>query len=182
MASAEQLIVKELNKQERLLWSGRPRQGLRLRPDDIYMIPFSLMWGGFAFFWEFGVTTKKAPIFFELWGIPFVLVGIYMIIGRFFWDSYKRKSTYYGLTNQRAIIIQGGSSGNNVKAVSLKNIDEISLQERSDGSGNIVFGPVIPRYARRSYGQTLSPTFDLIDDVRKVYDQVKHVQSEASLT
>jgi hypothetical protein len=84
-----QTLRTELGRGERLLWSGMPRQGLRLRASDMYMVPFSLLWGGFAFFWEFGVISKGDNLAI-LGGIPLVLAGIYFIVGRFFVDSYQR--------------------------------------------------------------------------------------------
>jgi hypothetical protein len=86
---AEQMLSGELARDERLLWSGRPRQGLQLRPADWYLVPFSLMWGGFALFWEYVVISeaKGAPTILALWGIPFVVIGLYLMIGRLFADS-----------------------------------------------------------------------------------------------
>jgi hypothetical protein len=74
-----QRIERELQPGERLLWSGRPRQGLMFRPADALYIPFSLFWCAFAIFWEVSVL-KEGLWFFVIWGIPFVLVGLF--IGR----------------------------------------------------------------------------------------------------
>jgi hypothetical protein len=71
------------------------------------MIPFSLMWGGFSFFWEYKAVSSGGPLFFDLWGVPFVLIGLYMIVGRFFCEAMSRSRKYYGPTNERVIIISG---------------------------------------------------------------------------
>jgi hypothetical protein len=72
------LLSAELGQGERLLWSGKPRGGMRLRAQDAFLIRFSLMWCGFAIFWEVGVSMHSDPLFgpglfLRLWGLPFVI-------------------------------------------------------------------------------------------------------------
>ena len=42
---------------ERILWTGRPGQGLMLTRNDMFLIPLSLMWFGFTVFWTYEVRS-----------------------------------------------------------------------------------------------------------------------------
>jgi hypothetical protein len=174
----------ELEPGERTIWSGQPQQGLLLRPADALMIPFSLLWGGFAFAWMFMAISAGAPFFFWIFGIPFVFAGIYIILGRFFVDAAQRRKTYYALTNER-IIILSGLFAQNVKTLHLKNLPEINITTKRNGKGTITFGPSLPMtwmYGGGGFPNTrrypLAPAFEMIDDARTVYQKIKHLQRE----
>jgi len=173
----EERIARELTSGEKLLWSGRPGHGLVLRPTDILVIPFSLLWCGFAVFWEASVLRLDAPWFFKLFGIPFVLVGLYMVFGRFIVDVYERSRTRYGVTSSRVILISG-LLHESVRSLPLRSVSEISLSERSDGTGNVVFGNsygpaqfMIPVWGMSQRYQP--PTFERIPGARAVHDLIR---------
>jgi len=65
---AKQLILRELDAGERLLWAGQPRRGICFRGGDIYMIPFSLIWASFSIFWEIQAFRENAPPVFFVFG------------------------------------------------------------------------------------------------------------------
>src|SRR5579859_7840724 len=105
-------LQDELSPGESVLWAGRPNPSVIFHPSDWALVPFSLLWGGFAIFWEAGVTGifgfgngKSAPLFFMLWGIPFVVAGQYFIWGRFFYAAWRKKRIFYVITNLRVIVI-----------------------------------------------------------------------------
>ncbi|HYI09775.1 MAG TPA: PH domain-containing protein [Thermoanaerobaculia bacterium] len=178
----EQQLTRELGRDERLLWSGRPRQGVMLRAADAFLIPFSLLWCGFAIFWEATALASPAPFFFKLWGIPFVLVGLYMVFGRFIADSVERKHTIYGLTNERIIII-GGLFKRTVKSLSLRTLSDVVLAERPDGRGTITLGRAegVGWFGSAFPGnrQTPPPALEGIENVRAVYEQLRQAQKTA---
>jgi uncharacterized membrane protein YdbT with pleckstrin-like domain len=130
----KELLRSEILSDEKLVWEGRPKSGVMVKPSDIFMIPFSLLWGGFAIFWGISVTSSDAPFFFSLFGIPFVLIGLYIIFGRFFFDAKKRGNTIYGLTDKRAIIISG-VFGKKTTSLNLKSLQEVQVSKNRMAQG-----------------------------------------------
>jgi len=180
-------IQSFLDPGEYLLWSGRPRQGIVFRGIDAFLIPFGLLWGGFAVFWEYTVLgmTKKSMPFFPLFGVPFVLIGLYMVFGRFFVDALIRKKTSYGVTSER-IVILSGLVQRRVKSLNLKNLTDTSFNEKKDGSGTINFGPAFPFGSGFPTGPLLGghqirgARFEGIENVRTVYGTIRDAQEKAS--
>ena len=171
--AATEVITKELSARERLIWAGTPQQGIIFRSSDAFLIPFSLLWCGFAVFWEAGVLKTTAPFFFKLFGIPFVLVGLYFVFGRFVVDARQRVKTYYGITNERAVIVSGLFQ-KRIKTLNLDSISDISLTERPDRRGTITFGPTPSFFGSfggwwPGMGQPVTPSFEMIEEAREVY-------------
>jgi len=176
------VIKQELAPEERLLWSGHPRRGLALRSSDLMMIPFSLIWASFAIFWETMVIRGKAPLVMKLWGIPFVLIGLYMVIGRFFVDAWQRSRTTYGLTNERVIIISN-FSGTKIKSLNLRTLTDITLDQKSDEVGTITFAPAVAAFNSRDMwanrrSQPVGPRLEMIENARRVYEMIREAQRQ----
>ena len=178
-------VSRYLEPDESLIWAGVPKRGLMLRASDLFLIPFSLLWGGFAIFWEWNVLQSDAPIIMPLFGAFFVAIGLYFIVGRFFVDAAIRARTCYGLTDRRVIILSG-LLARSVKSLLLPTLHDVSLVERSDSTGTISFGPpsqlnsMAAGMSWPGLSQYQVPTFEFIANARQVHDQLLSAQREAS--
>ena len=166
-------ISGQLFSGETVVWRGAPPQGLRLTRGDLTAIPFSLLWAGFAGFWNWGVWHDGAPIFFRLWGVPFLLAGFHVVIGRFFTDAWSRSRTTYAVTNRSVIIARGRK----VTSLDIAHLPGLSLDEDGDGRGTISFRPEdAPKPMRWPFEprRTTMPAqrFDSIENPRRVYELI----------
>jgi hypothetical protein len=125
-----------LSPGEAILWRGKPGKGHLLTGQDVFAIPFSIFWCGFAIFWEVTVLSTNSPFFFKLLGIPFVCVGLYLVFGRFLWTAYARKHTAYVITNQKII----RQRWNKIDIIHGRSLPAIHVSAYKDGSGTITFG------------------------------------------
>jgi hypothetical protein len=158
---------------EEVLWTGRPRQGIILKEGDKYAIPFSIVWLGFAVFWTLMVSAMGAPIFMRIWGIPFILVGLYIALGRFFVDARRRSRTKYAITSDRVMTLVGDASPQ-LESVLFGALKDMKIYQKADGSGTICLptGKQTSRFAVSTNGfeSKYEALIDMVEDVATVFE------------
>ena len=116
--------------------------------------------------------------FAVLWGTPFVLIGQYMIWGRFLYRYWAKKRTYHALTRRRALIVRDGLAGRSCASLCFESV-VIEKQVRGDRIGSISFGGPVRGEWRWKGSPPRPPTFDDINDADPVYRTVTRLQSDA---
>ena len=94
-----------LQRGERVLWRGAPDPSRIFSKEDLLLIPFSLLWGGGAI--AIAVSAARHGLVSgDVILVPFVLVGLYMIAGRFVAKHWERRRTRYAITDRRAVVVR----------------------------------------------------------------------------
>ncbi len=192
----QRLLQTELSAGESLIWTGKPNPRVIFHSSDWFVVPFSLLWGGFAILWEAGVSGagpwggKSRWDFGMLWGIPFVVIGQYMIWGRFFYNAWRKRRIVYALTNERVITIVTPPQARVISAY-LRSLPGIEKEFRSDGIGTLKFGETLPFFSGRGsktgrselFLDNAIPVFVDIDDAAAVADlatrELRRIQNTA---
>lgn len=100
-----------LDEGEEILWQGRSEPGLRLARLRPLQMLTGAIFTGFSIFWmaqaswilgrgDFGAVSR----FFPLFGLPFLLIGLYNLAGFPVWRAYVRRRSWYTLTNRNAFV------------------------------------------------------------------------------
>jgi hypothetical protein len=164
---------------EQIIWTGQPVEHRLLRREDGLLIPFSLLWAGFAVFWTTQAASAGAPPFFFLFGGVFVLVGVYISVGRFAVRAAFLRNARYAVTDRR-VIITGGLTGRSQHMDYLRSLQPPVIREHGDGTGDLAFGsfpdifePFNRRWGRgwAAWGESLSPP------ILRSIPSVRHVSS-----
>jgi hypothetical protein len=179
---------------EQLIWAARPdRRIYALMSFGIWFI--AVPWTAFALFWlafplsalyevYAGVNIgapKGTPLgivwVFAIFGIPFVLMGIGMMLIPV---ATLRKSwrTLYVLTNERLAVLEGGRT---VEVTTIKPTDITGLlrKEGPDGRGTLI---IEMGYEKDSDGDRVRKKAELgvIDGVRQVEAMVSALKAKAT--
>ncbi len=141
----QKLIQGELIHDEEILWTGRPDPSVIFSKADCFLVPFTVVLtvAIVALFlyvennFHTGVsTTTDTPTFFY---IPFMISVLYLAFGRFIYKNWKKKHTFYAITNKRAFILHDNNNGK-TKELKIETLQTMSKVINSDGHGNIYFG------------------------------------------
>lgn len=171
---------------ERVLWQGKPEVRPFVMRGAWFIIPFSLLWGGFAIAWEVSAILGRGGLFFALWGIPFVLLGLYMIFGRLFVAKREAERTRYAITDRRVLVL-GGAFSRSLVELDLDRLPGAQLDESRDGVGTITFGTPVgfmrlpPGWP--TMGMYRAPSaFQSIRDVRRTFDTLQQARTDVRFT
>lgn len=178
MSGPDNLFRRYLLSREHLLWTGRPNPYALFTRSDLFLVPFSVMWAGFAIFWEHGVIVEHAPLFMRLWGIPFILLGAYITVGRFVYKYIAQQRTYYAVTNQRILVLTTLFQ-HRLQAAIIRTLPTMSMSVSAHG-GTVQFGQPSPYgswFANTGWGffqpsGVDSLAFYNIPDPQYVYDLI----------
>ena len=183
-------IEAELAEGEHLIWVGQPRADLYSRGWIIPVI-FGIFFVAFAALWMAiplvtglfisGVGAAKEgagggicgmPFFcFSLFGLPFLVVGGYIISTPIRAGNFARKSAY-ALTDRRAITFQAGSWNTmTVRSYEPTMLNNIIRVENPDGSGSLIFQESLVGWGRRT--STRRYGFLCIDNIAHVEDLIR---------
>jgi hypothetical protein len=182
------LVDAELAKGERIAWIGQPipsRFARSIIPIALFGIPFT----AFAFFWIAGASGSRFPGvpsafgFFPLFGIPFVLVGLGMLLSPL-WMFYRAGRTVYAVTDRRALLIERGLLGQvTVRSFEPASLNDVTRTQYVDGSGNLIFlreyrpGPRYSTNGRR--GRFFQVGFLAVPDVREAEERLRELARKA---
>jgi hypothetical protein len=176
----------ELQPGESLYWTGvadPARAAMAALPAALFGIPFA----GFAAFWinaayhgthamhKSANSFTGAFSFFPLFGVPFFLVGLGIILAPL-WAYLNGRSTVYAVTNQRVMVISGGST-RSVKSCTPADIVSVDYRERPDGSGDIAIRTTAQTRSNNSVSQV---TVGLcgVPNVKEVARQVMNLHTQ----
>jgi len=178
-------LRSDLISGENILWAGKPGSSLSSSKGSMFIILFGIFWLGFALFWEYMAILEyleSGVIIMSLFGIPFVIIGLFLVFGIPFYIRSKKKNTYYAVTNKRIIILSLKRNTKDVQTEFIKEIKGINKTIKRNGIGTIVFGnnPALKYMGFNSgmigyggpygpyYGE-MCPVFYDIEDAERVY-------------
>jgi hypothetical protein len=129
-------LLSHIRFGERLLWVGRPDPSVVFAPSDAYLVPFTVLWAGFFLFGQVAAASSSGGLFSLVWGIPFLTIGAYIVFGRFIYKSRRKRRTVYGVTNQRAIVL----NGSNLAETPLRYVPLNIRRARDQRHASVIFG------------------------------------------
>ena len=125
-----------IDQDEQVLWKGRPSKGRLLGLADVGLLVIGLLFLSFCVLWmSFTLRFTGTSIVFTLWGIPFVVIGVYLVVGRLIRKAYLRPRTLYVVTNKKLII----KAGHGLKIYEKQMMPPMRVKYYGDGHGTIIF-------------------------------------------
>lgn len=160
-----------LDPGERIVWQGRPDTAVVWTARSIPTMLFGVVFAGFALFWM--IMASEAPGNFWMFGLIHFAVGVGLIIGPTFWSAYRRRNSWYTLTDRRAFIATDmPPMGRRLKSYPI-DADTV-LEFDGNEPGTIHFAHEYRRSKNGSYKVNIG--FERVTGAAEVYGHFRAVQ------
>lgn len=137
------ILKSELLGQEELLWHGQPDPSSLLAPYDIVLIPVSLLWSAIAYQWGSSLLDffgpARASITLCAACLPMALAGFYLLLGRYAFKAFKKRRTFYAVTNLRVLALERVFRQRTTSGF-FKALPSITRVQGTHGRCSLVFG------------------------------------------
>lgn len=168
-----------LDPGETVLWQGRPDtrpQWAMLSPQrltlGVVFIVAAALWG-----WQSaGLAQAGGAMALLPWiAVPLLAVGLFNLAGHVLWDAFRRRCTWYTLTNRRAFIATDiPFRGKRLKSYPINRETILSFDESEPASIGFAFEPVPMKRSTRMK----MVGFERIADGQTVFALMRGVQGK----
>ena len=172
------IFKKQLLKEEKILWSGKPNINKLYSKKDAFSIFYGIgMIGGGLVGIVNGIRIMKGlmvqntskPMSWNvsfLFSIPFFVIGLYHLIGKQIRRRHTQEKTFYAITNKRLLIVEASAS-EKVISKYISQINKVDVITNNNEIGTIEFGENYP-----------DGEFSDIKDVQNVYELINDLRSK----
>lgn len=180
--------------QEKVLWTGRPKQGILFSLRDLFRIPLAIGNAAIIILVMYSLLTHDYQILFSC--IVYVLFGYAYVFGGLVTDRKRRTETKYEITSDRVIVRRRPNFfADAMTSFSLNTLTNVSSTHFRDGTGTIYFwdstfgklpGRRLTKWraslvaGNRSAAQGASIVFERIADPDAVLDLIRQLQAPLS--
>ncbi|NIZ62649.1 aspartate carbamoyltransferase catalytic subunit [Sedimentitalea sp. CY04] len=162
-----------LDPDETILWQGRPDGGFALGISNVFSALFGMVFAGFAVFWMAQASQGDGQ--FWMFGLIHFAVGFGLVLHSLFWATFKRRHSWYTLTDRRAFIaVNIPLRGKSLKSYPINANSSLELIDGALSSVN--FAEETKRTKKRSY--TVPIGFERLADGREVYRLMRRIQAK----
>ena len=107
-----------------------------------------------------------------LWGLPFVGIGAYLLLGSPIRAAYLRNRTYYVITNKKIII----KKGSKIEMHDGRDLPPMDIEIHKNGNGTILFSEDV--YTRRGRSHRIYFMLENLADIAQAQNAVSSMERE----
>ena len=162
-----------LDPDETIVWQGSPTGRVRSEFKSAFHFVFMLVWGGIP---TVMVISNPASLFLIVPAV-FMAITVWFFVGQHFWAAYRRRNTFYTLTDRRVFIGTNVFGKRTLDSIPITPDLNIELDDKPEGNIWLDDGGKTGKFVN---GQRQRRGFEQLADPREIYAKLRTVQKALS--